>query len=449
LELNKDNFLRNPKEDHYDVDQFEYIFPKFSSKDLKRIGQKHQNFEEDYECNSLMVSNPQIIATAATKRVAKTKTINETSPQPLIETSRSNDSSDSSDNSQTYIGYLKPKKTINSKSDISIDSDEKSNEEMKSSISNNSKMSIDSSNKDEQNQFLDDKEDKDKHIPENIIKKDGKYSTRKKNGENIYCDAADWMKRRILDNIKKHNPQNNKDKQTNSKKTIKRREEKRNRKVLEEFKGEKKTKDEEEKMLMIEQIINKKDNLTQNKPISREEPNQPELSNENENTENLDNNLEHQTNNNLEEQSGCEVITSFNANPNEFISHDEVSEEDDEVSKEGDEANKEDGGNDEEDGENDEEDEIASIFDIPDNNLEDHDVVSQTMVAPNEVENVYTKTTGSKCEEAKLEETNQEHEANHSLNNFAHTKPLNIITINNAPAVGPVHHIMDSNKSNE
>jgi hypothetical protein len=48
-------YLRNPKVDFYHANDFEYIVPQFSKKDLKRIGRKHQNFEEIYD--SLKLTN--------------------------------------------------------------------------------------------------------------------------------------------------------------------------------------------------------------------------------------------------------------------------------------------------------------------------------------------------------------------------------------------------------
>jgi hypothetical protein len=71
------------------------------------------------------------------------------------------------------------------------------------------------------------------------------------------------------------------------------------------------------------------------------------------------------------------------------------------------------------------------------------------MVTPNEVEDMHTKTTWSKSEGVKHEESNQKDNSSHSLSNFSCTKPLNIVTTNIVPAVTPAHHIMDSNKSNE
>jgi hypothetical protein len=102
-----------------------------------------------------------------------------------------NDNSDESGNSQTYVGYImKRKEDINYKNDILVESDAKSNEEMKSNSSNHSKISIDNMKIDEQNLPFDDKEDRNKLTYENTAheqKRRNKETSKKVKRNKAYC----------------------------------------------------------------------------------------------------------------------------------------------------------------------------------------------------------------------------------------------------------------------
>jgi thiol:disulfide interchange protein len=118
-----------------------------------------------------------------------------------------------------------------------------------------------------------------------------------------------------------------------------------------------------------------------------EEPDKLKYSNGIEIMKHLDNNLECLSYVNIEQQSGCDVATLFNVNTEKSINLDET----------------------------------MSIFDVPANNSENCDIVSQKLLTTNKIDDVHIKINESKSEEYEI--TSKLKLCNKNKENKQPTKP--------------------------